>query len=98
MRSSRRKTTVSNLRCRRDMEEDGERYTLGLLLELRKLCEEAATSQDDYACRFHELLRSISSSNTPDVAKDLTFEVRGYIGRSNKYMRTISLNGNVTVG
>ena len=81
----------------RPKEEDGERHTLGLLLQLRELCEKAADTQDDLAWRLHELLRSISSSNTPDVAAELTFRVEGFIGRSSMPMRTMSLNGNITV-
>lgn len=75
--------------------EDGERYTLGLLLELRALAREAANTNDALTSRFHELLRSVSGSNTPDVAKDLPFKVRQFIGQSDDILRTVSLNGNM---
>ena len=79
------------------MEESGEAHTLGLLQALRDLCKEAADSQHHYAYRFHELLQSISSSNTPDVAKELTFRVEGYVAGTRNRFRTISLNGNIEV-
>lgn len=80
-----------------EQEEHGEAYTLGLLRELRELCTEAAQSQNHYARRFHDLLHSISSSNTPDVAKELTFRVEGYLNGTREHFRTISLNGNAEV-
>ena len=48
--------------------EEGDRYTLGLLLELRKLANEAADANSSLANRFHELLRSVSNPNAPEVA------------------------------
>jgi hypothetical protein len=77
--------------------KDGDRYTLGLLLELRKAAREAAEANDDLAARFHALLRSVSNPNVPDVAKDLPFKVRGFVGRSEEPLRTISLNRSIEV-
>jgi hypothetical protein len=73
--------------------EDGDRHTLGLLLELRALAREAAASSDDLAQRFHDLLRSVSNPNVQDVAKELPFKVRQFAG--DELLRTLSLNGNI---
>ena len=37
--------------------EDGDRHTLGLLLELRDLAREASEANDTLASRFQDLLR-----------------------------------------
>ena len=75
--------------------EEGDRYTLGLLLELRKLAHEAADANSTLANRFHELLRSVSNPNAPEVAKELPYRVRQFVGHSDKLLRTVSLNGNI---
>jgi hypothetical protein len=75
--------------------EDGDRYTLGILLELRELAKEASDTNSTLTDRFQQLLRSVSSSNTPDVAKDLPFKVRQFVGKSDEVLRTLSLNGNI---
>jgi hypothetical protein len=75
--------------------EDGDRHTLGLLLELRALAQECADTNADMTARFHQLLRSVSNSNTPEVAKELPFKVRQFIGKSDDLLRTLSLNGNI---
>jgi hypothetical protein len=80
------------------MEEDGERHTLSLVMELKQLCQEAADAQDNFAARFHDLLRQVSNPNMMTVERDLTFRVIGHAGRTNNILRTISLNGNATVG
>ncbi len=68
---------------------------LGLLLELRKLTTEAANANSILADRFHELLRSVSNPNAPEVAKELPFKVRQFVGHSDNLLRTVSLNGNI---
>ena len=75
--------------------EEGDRYTLGLLLELRKLANDAADADSTLANRFHALLKSVSSPNAPEVAKELPFKVRQFIGHSDRLLRTVSLNGNI---
>ena len=77
--------------------EEGDRYTLGLLLELRNLAKEASETNSEIAQKFHELLRSVSSSNTPDIAKELPFKVKGFVGKSDEPLRTLSLNGNIDI-
>ena len=77
--------------------EDGDRHTLGLLLELRALAKEAADISDHLASRFHDLLRSVSNPNAPDVAKELPFQVRQFVGQSDELLRTLSLNGNIEI-
>ena len=74
---------------------EGDRYTLGLLLELRGLAREAAETNDTLTQRFHELLRSVSNPNAPDLAKELPFKVRQFVGHSEELLRTVSLNGNI---
>ena len=53
--------------------EEGDRYTLGLLLELRKLANDAADANSTLANRFHE------DPNAPEVAKELPYRVRQFI-------------------
>jgi hypothetical protein len=74
---------------------EGDRYTLGLLLELRELAKEASDSNSTLAHRFHELLRSVSNPNAPEIAKELPFKVRQFAGHSDEVLRTLSLNGNI---
>jgi len=75
--------------------EEGDRYTLGLLLELKALAKEAADTNCDLSNRFHELLRSVSNPNAPELAKELPFKVKSFNGREP--LRTISLNGNIEI-
>ena len=77
--------------------EEGDRYTLGLLLELRNLAKSAADANSEIAGRFHELLRSISNPNAPELAKELPFKVSAFTPGSQDMLRTISLNGNMEV-
>ena len=77
--------------------EEGDRYTLGLLLELRKLAKKAADANDGLAAEFHELLRSVANPNAPELAKDLPFKVRSFAPGSQEALRTISLNGNIEI-
>ena len=76
------------------MEED-DRYTLGLLLQLRALATEAAETNSSLTDRFQQLLRSISNTNAPDIGKDFPFRVRQFAGQSDELLRTLSLNGNI---
>lgn len=75
--------------------DEGDRYTLGILVDLRALAKEAAESNSEFNDRFHQLLRSVSSSNTPDAAKEFPFRVRQHIGKTDEILRTVSLNGNM---
>jgi hypothetical protein len=77
--------------------EEGDRYTLGLLLELRKLAKKAADANDGLAAEFHELLRSVANPNAPELAKDLPFKVRSFARGSQEALRTMSLNGNIEI-
>ena len=77
--------------------EEGDRYTLGLLLELRNLARDAANANSEVAGKFHELLRSVSNPNAPELAKDLPFKVRAFAVGSQDVLRTISLNGNIEI-
>ena len=75
--------------------EAGDRHTLGLLLELTALAKEASETNSELTDRFHQLLQSVSNPNSADVAKDLPFKVRQFIGKSDELLRTLSLNGNI---
>lgn len=75
--------------------EAGDRHTLGLLLELKALAKEASETNSELTDRFHQLLQSVSNPNSADVAKDLPFKVRQFIGKSDELLRTLSLNGNI---
>lgn len=76
--------------------EDGEAHTLGLLKELRELAQQASDSTADIAARFHELLRSVSSSNTPDVPKGLSFRVMSR-DKAGEVQRVIAVCGNIEI-
>jgi hypothetical protein len=75
--------------------EEGDRHSLGLLLELRALAKEASDTNDALTQRFHELLRSVSNPNAADIAKELPFKVRQFVAHTEEPLRTVSLNGNI---
>lgn len=75
--------------------EEGDRYTLGLLLELRALANEAVETNSSLTDRFQQLLRSISNTNAPEIGKDFPFRVRQFAGHPDELLRTLSLNGNI---
>lgn len=78
--------------------DEGDRYTLGLLLELRALAREAADANSELSQKFHDLLRSVSNPNAPELAKELPFKVRSFLpDKPDEILRTISLNGNIEI-
>lgn len=78
-------------------EEDDDRYTLGLLMELRELCRQASDVQEVFEGRFHELFRAISNPNLPDIPKELPFRVEGYVAGTRERLRLMSVCGNIHV-
>ena len=42
-------------------EEQPDRYALGLLVDLRELCEEIGTKNDEFHSRLWELLRQVAN-------------------------------------
>ena len=77
--------------------EDGDRHTLGLLLELRDLAREASEANDTLASRFQDLLRAVSNPNAPDVGQEFPFRVRQFAGQSDELLRTLLLSGNIEI-
>jgi hypothetical protein len=52
-----------------------EAYTLGLLVDLRDLCQKIGDSHFRMAAELHDLLRKVAHPGVSDVDKDLTFRV-----------------------
>jgi hypothetical protein len=75
-----------------------EAYTLGLLVDLRDLCQKIGDSHFRMAAELHDLLRKVAHPGVSDVDKDLTFRVQQQaFGEYGETIRTISLNGNKDV-
>ena len=75
--------------------EEGDRYTLGLLLELRKPGKRGRRCEQFTRTSFPRIASVRIPSHAPEVAKELPFKVRQFVGRSDKLLRTVSLNGNI---
>ena len=56
-------------------EPQGDGYTLGLLLELRKPCQRIAGDNEAYAYEAHRLLQQLSNPNLHGLDRDLSFRV-----------------------
>jgi hypothetical protein len=57
------------------MEDEGDGYTLGLLLDLRNLCTKIAENNWVYANEVHRLLQQLNNPNLHDLDRDLSFRV-----------------------
>jgi hypothetical protein len=57
------------------MEEEGDGYTLGLLVELRKLCTKIAEENHGYTSEVHRLLQQLANPNLHGLDRDLSFRV-----------------------
>jgi hypothetical protein len=82
------------------MEDEGDGYTLGLLLELRKLCQKIAGDNEAYAYEVHRLLQQLNNPNLHGLDRDLSFRViqmsaENYYGEN---LRTVSANANLRLG
>src|SRR5258707_650276 len=81
------------------MQDEGDAYTLGLLLDLRKLCRRVAEQNDDFAIEAHRLLQQLCNPNLHGLGADLHFRVvqlgPGYYGER---LRIISANANSAMG
>jgi hypothetical protein len=82
------------------MEDEGDGYTLGLLLELRKLCTKIAEENQVYTNEVHRLLQQLVNPNLHGLERDLSFRViqrsvEGYYGET---LRTVSANANLRLG
>jgi hypothetical protein len=80
-------------------DDEGDAYTLGLLLDLRNLCMRIAEHHDTYAADLHRLLQQVHNPNLHDIDRELSFRVvelgPGYYGDT---LRTVSANANLRLG
>ena len=80
-------------------DDGGDAHTLGLLVELRALCQKIADHNDGYAHEVHRLLQQLCNPNLHDLDDELSFRVvelgPGYYGET---LRTVSANANLTLG
>jgi hypothetical protein len=82
-----------------DRNEKADGYALGLLVDLRDLCQKIGDGHYSMAAELHDLLRKVAHPNVGDVDKELQFKVeQRAAGEYGEVLRTISLNGNVEVG
>jgi hypothetical protein len=82
------------------MEDEGGGSTLGLLLELRKLCHKIADDNQGYTSDVHRLLQQLVNPNLHGLDRDLSFRVfqqtaEGYYGET---LRTVPRNANLILG
>jgi len=80
-------------------EDEGDAHTLGLLVELRALCQKIADHNDGYAVEVHRLLQQLSNPNLHGLEEDLHFRVvqlgPGYYGER---LRIVSASANMALG
>jgi hypothetical protein len=80
-------------------DDEGDAHTLGLLVELRALCQKIANHNDGYAYEVHQLLQQLCNQNLHDLYRDLRFRVielgPGYYGDT---VRVVSANANLDLG
>jgi hypothetical protein len=82
------------------MDDEGDGYTLGLLVELRKLCTKIAEENHTYTSEVHRLLQQLINPNLHGLDHDLSFRViqqtaEHYYGET---LRTVSCNANLSLG
>ncbi len=79
--------------------DEGDAYTLGLLVELRALCQKIADHNDAYSMEAHHLLQRLSNPNLHGLEAHLHFRVvqlgPGYYGET---LRIVSANANAALG
>jgi hypothetical protein len=81
-------------------DEQADRFTLGLLVDLRDLCKEIGNEHLRFSSELHDLLRQVANPNVHGLDKDLTFKVQELALGPESFpetLRTISLNGNIEV-
>ena len=80
-------------------EDGGDALTLGLLVELRDLCQKVAYENEGFAIEVHRLLQQLANPNLHGLDSELHFRVLqlgpGYYGPT---LRVISANANSTMG
>jgi hypothetical protein len=82
------------------MEDEGDGYALGLLVELRKLCTKIAEENHVYTSEVHRLLQQLVNPNLHGLDRDLSYRViqksaENYYGET---LRTVSANANLSLG
>ena len=79
-------------------ETAGNRYALGLLVDLRGLCRKIDDNNYRMVAELHDLLCKVARPNVHDREKELTFRVQQTaIGAHGETLRTISLEGDMVV-
>lgn len=81
-------------------EEQPDRYALGLLVDLRELCEEIGDKHHEFTSKLWGLLRQVANPNVHGLDKELTFRVKECDTADVAYseeLRAIPLNGNIEV-
>jgi hypothetical protein len=80
-------------------EDEGDAHTLGLLVELRALCQKIADHNDGYAIEVHRLLQQLCNPNLHGLHDELHFRVvqlgPGYYGEQ---LRVVSANTSSVLG
>jgi hypothetical protein len=56
-------------------DDDGDAHTLGLLVELRALCQKIVDHNNGYAIEAHRLLQQLSNPNLHGLGDELHFSV-----------------------
>jgi len=82
------------------MEDEGDGYTLDLLLELRNLCQKIAGDNEAYAYEAHRLLQQLNNPNLHGLDRDLSFRViqktaESYYGET---LRVVAACANLDLG
>jgi hypothetical protein len=83
-------------------EDEGDAYTLGLLVDLRDLCSRIGDEHHRMASELHDLLRQVQNPNVHGLDKKLTFRVEQLDEHapSDQYpemFRSLSLNCSQTI-
>ena len=83
-----------------EMEDEGDGYTLRLLVELRRLCTKIAEENHVYTSEVHSPLQQLVNPNLHGLDRDLSYRViqqsaEGYYGET---LRTVSSNANLRLG
>lgn len=80
-------------------EDEGDAHTLGLLGELRALCQKIADHNDGHAIKVHRLLQQRCNPNLHGLHAELHFRVvqlgPGYYGER---LRVVSANASSALG
>ena len=84
------------------MEDEGDAHTLGLLVDLRKLCSRIGDEHRRMASELHDLLRQVQNPNVHGLDRELGFRVQQLDEKGNpeswpELFRLLSLNCSMTL-